>query len=90
MAEESPSDLGPFIVMEYTGHDSDICDALNDPRLSTEDRSVLDPDIYRKDSSPFTVKWQIFFSKWQDPFPEIGSITDNEDDEFDVLWITTD
>ncbi|CAG8075808.1 unnamed protein product [Penicillium salamii] len=37
--------LGPYIIMEYIEHDSDLVDALNTPTLPWKDRPILDPDI---------------------------------------------
>ncbi|PKY04497.1 hypothetical protein P168DRAFT_236361, partial [Aspergillus campestris IBT 28561] len=43
---ESPLHLGPFILMEYIDHDTDLGTALNTPTLSPEDRPILDLSIY--------------------------------------------
>ncbi|KAK7527131.1 phosphotransferase family protein [Phyllosticta citriasiana] len=43
--EESPCDLGPFIIMEWVENDMDLCDALKDPNLPEGNRPVLDPAI---------------------------------------------
>lgn len=91
MTEGSPAGLGPFIVMEYTEHDSDICDALNDPRLSTEDRPILDPNIsVERLKSVYGRMADIILQMAKQSFAEIGSITNNEEDEFDDLWTATD
>lgn len=43
--EESPLGLGPFIIMEYINHETDLATALNTPGFSGEDRTRLNPDI---------------------------------------------
>jgi hypothetical protein len=43
--EQSPCGLGPFIIMEYIDHASDISDALNTPRRPFEERPILNPFI---------------------------------------------
>ncbi|KAF2441505.1 phosphotransferase family protein [Karstenula rhodostoma CBS 690.94] len=44
-AEESPGQLGPFIIMEYVKDAQTLSDVLNLPGLSPQDRPMLDPGI---------------------------------------------
>jgi len=45
MADENPTGLGPFIIMDYIPHTSDLSDVLNTPSFKPEDRPLLNPDI---------------------------------------------
>ncbi|KAL5413873.1 hypothetical protein PMIN03_003553 [Paraphaeosphaeria minitans] len=47
-AEECPSRLGPFIIMEYVKDAQTLSDALNLPGLSPQDPPMLDPGIDEK------------------------------------------
>ncbi|PLB43302.1 hypothetical protein P170DRAFT_419194 [Aspergillus steynii IBT 23096] len=42
---ESPLELGPFVLMEYIEHDTNMYDALNIPGCPRAERGILDPDI---------------------------------------------
>lgn len=42
---ESPLSLGPFILMEYIDHATDLSTALNTPTLGDDDRPILNPSI---------------------------------------------
>ena len=56
-----PADLGPFIVMEYIEHDSDLVDALNTPDLLSDDKPILDPNVSEESSNPYTVAWRMSY-----------------------------
>ncbi|KAJ6015931.1 hypothetical protein N7540_010522 [Penicillium herquei] len=43
--EENPLGLGPFIIMDYIDHATDLGDALNAPELTIKDRPILDPNV---------------------------------------------
>ncbi|EKV06864.1 Aminoglycoside phosphotransferase [Penicillium digitatum] len=43
--KESPSELGPFIIMEYIDHYSNMIEILKKPGRPTEERITLNPDI---------------------------------------------
>ncbi|KAG8407868.1 hypothetical protein J3458_020179 [Metarhizium acridum] len=43
--DESPLNIGPFIIMEYVNHEMDMVDALNTPSLSCDDRPILNPNV---------------------------------------------
>ena len=87
MTEESPARLGPFIVMEYIENDSDLVDALNTPGLRDDERCVLDPNIPEdRLRSVYSDLADILLQLARKSFDEIGSITNQEDDEFDDDW----
>lgn len=44
MREESPLKLGPFIIMEYVKHHTDVGQAMNVPGRSLQDPPYLDPN----------------------------------------------
>jgi aminoglycoside phosphotransferase (APT) family kinase protein len=90
MTEESPAGLGPFIVMEYIANDADMADALNTPSLSEEDRCVLDP-VIEKDRlrSVYSDMADILLQFSRKSFDQIGSITNNEEDDFDDEWVVS-
>lgn len=43
--EKNPLGLGPFIIMDWIDHATDMSDALNTPGFAIEDRPILDPNI---------------------------------------------
>ena len=43
--DESPLDIGSFIIMEYINYKMDMIDALNTPGLSDNDRPILNPNV---------------------------------------------
>lgn len=45
MREESPAGLGPFILMEYVAHASNLATQIRAPGYHRGDRPFLDPDI---------------------------------------------
>ncbi|KAJ6148706.1 hypothetical protein N7497_010688 [Penicillium chrysogenum] len=44
--EDSPLEIGPFIIMEYMGHDTSMYDLLNFPECPVEERGRLNPNIH--------------------------------------------
>ncbi|BDD57632.1 hypothetical protein MAP00_002979 [Monascus purpureus] len=87
MTEGSPAGLGPFIVMEYIENDSDLVDALNTPGLQDDERCVLDPNVPEdRLRSVYGDLADILLQLARKSFNEIGSITNQEDDEFDDEW----
>ncbi|EED14817.1 conserved hypothetical protein [Talaromyces stipitatus ATCC 10500] len=91
MADRSPVGPGPFIIMEFIENDSDLVDALNTPGLQVDERCILDPNVPEDrlaDCDRHIVIWQISYSSWpENPFNEIGSIKNQEDDDFDDEWV---
>ena len=88
MTEESPAQLGAFIIMEYIRNEYDLVDALNNPKLSLEERPVLDPEITEE-------KLEFIYGQMADillqlskrSFDEIGCIAEmDENDEFNAVW----
>ncbi len=43
--EESPLNIGPFIIMEYMKHDTDMIEALNTAGRTRDERPILNPDV---------------------------------------------
>ncbi|QKX62131.1 uncharacterized protein TRUGW13939_09288 [Talaromyces rugulosus] len=90
MTEESLAGLGPFIVMEYIENDADMGDALNTPSLSVEERCVLDPDIDEdRLRSVYSDMADILLQFSRKSFDQIGSITNNEEGDFDDEWVAS-
>ncbi|KAL1979490.1 hypothetical protein VTN96DRAFT_5700 [Rasamsonia emersonii] len=89
MTEQSPRDLGPFIVMEYINHEHDFIDALNVPGRSRQDRPFLDPNVSAdRLELVYSQMADIILQLSKHSFSEIGCIAKaNEDDEFDDTWI---
>lgn len=81
--DESPLQLGPFIIMEYINHEMDMGAALNTPGHSAQERPHLDPNI-----DP--VKLEMLYRQVADillqlskfEFPAIGSL--KQSDEFSL------
>lgn len=44
-SEESPDGLGPFIIMEWVEHETDLFEVLVTPGRPAEERPILNPDI---------------------------------------------
>ncbi|OAQ68096.2 protein kinase-like protein [Pochonia chlamydosporia 170] len=79
--EESPLGLGPFIIMKYIDHDTDVGKVLDMPELDWRERPRLDPHV---DPNKLEVLYRqladvlLQLSKLE--FPTIGSL--EEVDEF--------
>ncbi|KAF7545964.1 hypothetical protein G7046_g9442 [Stylonectria norvegica] len=84
-AEENPTGLGPFIIMEYIDHEMTLSAALNDPALEPDARHVLDPNI-----SDTKLKYlygqmaNILLQLSSLRFPQIGSLIKGEDGAISV------
>ncbi|CAG7919421.1 unnamed protein product [Penicillium olsonii] len=73
--------LGPYIIMDYIDHDSDLVDALNTPTIPWKDRPILDPNIstpvlrsvYRQMST-------LLLELSRHKFPSIGSLSHINDE----------
>ncbi|GCB17568.1 hypothetical protein AAWM_00453 [Aspergillus awamori] len=72
ITEESPKELGPFIIMEHISNEGDFIDALNIPGRSRDDRPILDPNVSQE-----RLEW-IYIGC-------IGKAKEN--DEIDDTWI---
>lgn len=79
--EESPLGLGPFIIMEYINHETDVGKVLNMPELDWRDRPRLNPHV---DPNKLKLLYRqladvlLQLSKLE--FPNIGSL--DEVDEY--------
>jgi hypothetical protein len=56
-AEENPTGLGPFMIMEYIEHERTLSEALKDPALGPKDPHILDPNIDEQSLSSFAGRW---------------------------------
>lgn len=89
MAEESPDELGPFIIMEYIDHKYDLVDALNTPGIPDDERPMLDPQIAEERLIfAYGQMAGIMLQLSKHTFAQIGCIARaNEDDDFDDVWV---
>jgi hypothetical protein len=89
MTEQSPRDLGPFMVMEYINHEHDFIDALNIPGRSRQDKPFLDPNVsLDRLELVYSQMADIILQLSKPSFSEIGCIAKaSEDDESDDSWI---
>ncbi|OOF91237.1 hypothetical protein ASPCADRAFT_10037 [Aspergillus carbonarius ITEM 5010] len=84
-AEESPPGMGPFIIMEYINHETNMSRALNMPGLTIEDRPRLDPNV---DAG----KLEMLYAQFADillqlnklSLPQVGSLEQIDDFTYDV------
>jgi hypothetical protein len=84
-AAENPTDLGPFIIMDYIKYEISLWNALKDPTLGPNDDHFPDPNIspekleflYRQMAN---IHLQLSTVK----FPRIGSVVEDIDGHFSV------
>lgn len=80
--EESPLGLGPFIIMEYINHETDVCKVLNIPELHWEDRPRLNPHInLEKLEMLYYQLADVLLQLSKLEFPHIGSLEEVEEFE---------
>ncbi|KAJ9376737.1 hypothetical protein DTO063F5_8639 [Paecilomyces variotii] len=78
--KESPLELGPFIIMEYIEHDTNLYDALNTPGCPKEDRGILDPDVSKaKSEALYREVASILLQLSRLSLPQIGSLDQIDD-----------
>ncbi|OQD86719.1 hypothetical protein PENANT_c007G09858 [Penicillium antarcticum] len=88
MTDQSPGQLGPFIIMEYIENNADLVDALNKSGLLIEDRPILDPDIApSRLRSVYSDMAGLMLQVAKCSFNAIGCISNNENDELDHEWV---
>lgn len=87
--EECPAELGAFIIMEYVANDGDLCDALNTPGRSLEERPILNPQIpEEKLQFVYGQMANILLQISKHNFEGIGCVAEaDEDDEFNDTWV---
>jgi hypothetical protein len=84
-AEENPTGLGPFIVMEHIKHERTLSDALNDPTHESKRTQILDPNISeQKLEHLYGQMANILLQLSTLTFPRIGSLTQDADGQFSV------
>ncbi|ATY63204.1 phosphotransferase family [Cordyceps militaris] len=83
--EESPLNIGPFIIMEYVNHAMDMIDALNTPGLTRDDRPILNPDVDKALlESLYGQMAKILLQLSKLEFPLIGALEETEEWKWDV------
>lgn len=83
--EESPLQLGPFIIMEYVKHHTDMGQALNIPGRSLEDPPYVDPDIDpAKLEKLYRQMADILLQLSRLQFPAIGALEETDDYTWEV------
>ena len=84
--EECPCDLGPFMIMEFIKHESNLSTVMNSPGLDPmNDRPILDPNIDEE-------KLELLYGHMADvllqlskiSLPRIGNISEIDEDTFGV------
>ncbi|KAL7919503.1 phosphotransferase family protein [Trichoderma austrokoningii] len=81
--EESPRELGPFLVMEWVENSGDCVDVVNTPGLAVEDVPVLDPNVdEHKLEDLYGQLADVLLQLSKCKFPLIGSLgfRDGQDD----------
>ena len=83
--EESPLNLGPFIMMSHIEHTTSMYDALNTPGCANEERGVLDPNIDKDQLEMlYTQLAKILLQLSKPEFPKIGSLSQVDDFSWEV------
>ncbi|EGX95148.1 Protein kinase-like domain [Cordyceps militaris CM01] len=83
--EESPLQLGPFIIMEYVKHHTDMGQALNIPGRSLQDPPYLDPNINpAKLEKLYRQVADILLQLSRLQFPAIGAFEETDDCTWEV------
>ncbi|OAR04361.1 hypothetical protein LLEC1_07882 [Akanthomyces lecanii] len=83
--EESPLNIGPFIIMEYMNHEMDMTDALNTLSRVRSDRPILNPDVDEvllKSLYGQVAKILLQLSKLE--FPLIGALEETDEWSWEV------
>jgi hypothetical protein len=90
MKEESPGELGPFIIMEWVENAGDLVDITNKPGLTNQDVPMLDPNIDEgKLERVYGQMAGILLELSRCEFSSIGSLNfPNGDDDLDPEVLT--
>lgn len=83
--DESPLNIGPFIIMEYVNHEMDMIEALNTPGRTRDERPTLNPDVdgaLLKNLYGQIAKILLQLSKLE--FPLIGALEETEEWSWEV------
>ncbi|KAI0408163.1 phosphotransferase family protein [Xylaria palmicola] len=84
-ADENPTGLGPFIIMDYIEHEMTMSEALNDPALEPDDYHILDPNISeQKLECLYRQMANVLLQLSTLAFPRIGSLVEDQDGHFSV------
>lgn len=84
-ANDNPTGLGPFKIIEYIDHERTLSEALKDPSLEIDDPHILDPNI----SEP---KLEFLYGQMANillqlstlTLPRIGSLDQDADEQISV------
>jgi hypothetical protein len=86
MADENPTGLGPFIIMDYAENEEVFSSTLKDPELREKaEQPVLDPDVTEEKLECLygqMAKYVLQLAKLE--FPRIGSLVSNGRDTYVV------
>ena len=83
--QESPLELGPFIIMEHIDHERAMYDALNTPGIPNSERGRLDPNIDEDKLEFLYGELAGILLKLSKPsFPKIGSLSQIDDFTWEV------
>ncbi|KAH8423916.1 phosphotransferase family protein [Aspergillus melleus] len=75
MGDESPAGLGPFILMEYVEHVSNLATQIRAPEYDKGDRPILDPNIEEEKLEFFYAQVADILLELSKPsFDKIGSL----------------
>lgn len=84
-AAENPTGLGPFIIMDYTEHETTMSEALNDPVVNSNEFHVLDPNVSTETLEVlYRQMANIVLQLSTLTFDRIGSLVQDEDGGFRV------
>lgn len=82
-ADENPTGLGPFIIMEYVEHKCTMSEALKDPSLGPDEPHALDPNIPdQKLRFLYRQMANILLQLSRFKFDQIGSLAQDEQGNF--------
>ncbi|KAJ3484020.1 hypothetical protein NLG97_g7159 [Lecanicillium saksenae] len=83
--EESPPNIGPFIIMEYINHEMDMVEVLNMPGRTRDNRPILNPDIDKAVlKSLYAEVAKILLQLAKLEFPVIGALEETEEWSWEV------
>lgn len=84
-ADENPTGLGPFMVMEYIEHERTMSEALKDASLEIDEPHILDPNITEaKLEFLYRQIANILLQLSTLTFPRIGSLDQDADGHISV------
>lgn len=83
--EESPVNIGAFIVMDHVSHEKSMCEAMNTPGFTADKSPILDPDIDEgKLGELYGQAANVLLQLSKLEFPRIGALEETGEWEWDV------